>query len=452
MALVRRQRQNFDIWPGFVDALATLLMVIIFLLMIFVVSQLYLNEALVGRDQALDRLNRQIADMAEQLNLERAASDDLRANVESLSSQLRSSLARRDEIERQVSALRQERNAILARLENSQEERGQLTAVLRDLETRLAESETLISERDQELSQSRDALEDAFATIEADKETIQAQLGELDQLSQDIDALQALRDELLTSVADLEAANQVQEAELLGQEEQLEEQAAELQSRLRAIDEQTEAALLARAEAARLAQQIEALNAQIGELAALLDASEKKDAEQQAQIVDLGRRLNVALASQVQELARYRSEFFGKLRQILGNRRDIQVVGDRFVFQSEVLFDQGSDALGVEGQLQMGQLARTLIEISSDIPAEINWVLRVDGHTDKIPISTARFPSNWELSTARAISVVKFLKDQGIPASRLAATGFAEFQPLDPRDDEIALRRNRRIELKLTER
>ncbi len=167
---------------------------------------------------------------------------------------------------------------------------------------------------------------------------------------------------------------------------------------------------------------------------------------------DLGKRLNAALARKVQELSRYRSEFFGRLRVVLGNRPDIRVVGDRFVFQSEVLFASGSAELGKEGQEQMARLAATLKSIAAKIPPEVDWVLRVDGHTDDVPISTARFPSNWELSTARAISVVKFLISQGIPPGRLAAAGFSEFQPLDTKEDEISRRRNRRIEMKLDQR
>jgi chemotaxis protein MotB len=160
----------------------------------------------------------------------------------------------------------------------------------------------------------------------------------------------------------------------------------------------------------------------------------------------------VALASKVQELARYRSEFFGRLREVLGKRKDVRIVGDRFVFQSEVLFETGSAELGGAGQQQLGQLARALTEIAARIPKDLPWVLRVDGHTDRIPIHTPEFRSNWELSTARAISVVRFLIDQGIPADHLAATGFGEHQPLDPGLSEAALRRNRRIELKLTQR
>jgi chemotaxis protein MotB len=166
----------------------------------------------------------------------------------------------------------------------------------------------------------------------------------------------------------------------------------------------------------------------------------------------LGKRLNAALASKVQELARYRSEFFGRLRDVLGSQPGIRIVGDRFVFQSEVLFSKGSDQLENEGQKQIQQLAGTLKAITVKIPKNIDWILRVDGHTDQIPIRTTRFPSNWELSTARAISVVKFLVQRGISPTNLAATGFGEFQPIDPRDTEEAYIRNRRIELKLTQR
>jgi len=487
MALARRNRTNLDIWPGFVDALATLLMVIIFLLMIFVISQVYLNEALVGRDEALEKLNRQIADIAEQLSLEQSANEDLRSNIESLSTQLRASLAERDELQASLGALRIERNSVLARLDAAENAANDIRADLQDKESRLADSDAL-------LSRTRQELEDAYSVVEANKETIELQLKELDTLAEDVNALTALRRELLQQVADLEALSEKQKEELGQQAKTIESQTAEIgeqaedlqskteelalraarlaalekaleekeaeietmedaaRSNLKEIDAKTEAVLLARAESARLREQIAALNEQIAALNQTLDASEARDKEQKAQIVDLGKRLNLALASKVQELARYRSEFFGRLREILGNRQDVRVVGDRFVFQSEVLFAQGSAELGPAGQEQLGQLADTLIQISRDIPSEINWVLRVDGHTDSVPISTARFPSNWELSTARAISVVKFLENRGIPSERLAATGFAEFQPLDEGDDEIAYRRNRRIELKLTER
>jgi chemotaxis protein MotB len=201
-----------------------------------------------------------------------------------------------------------------------------------------------------------------------------------------------------------------------------------------------------------LSRQLSEIRRQLAALNAALEASESKNQAQNIQIVNLGQRLNAALATRVQELARYRSEFFGRLREMLGNRPDIRIVGDRFVFQSEVLFASGAAELNPAGGQQLVQLARTLVQISRDIPDGLDWVLRVDGHTDEWPIHTSLFPSNWELSSARATSVVKFLIEQGIPPNRLVAAGFGQYQPLDTGKDEIAFRRNRRIEFKLTQR
>lgn len=420
VAQARRARSTMNIWPGFVDALATLLMVIIFLLMIFVVAQFYLNDALVGRDKALDRLNQQVSELAELLALERRASRDLRNNVAQLSAELQSSLAERDNLSAQLNNLL----GVRATLESTRTELAKATA----------ERETLSDEREaltEELEQTYKHLEDANKTIKVDKETIEVQLAKLAELQQDIVALQALRDEL---------------------RERAEKAVREAEASAKSLNEERKISLEAKAQVALLNRQLAELRRQVATLNEALEASEKRDKDAQVKIANLGQRLNAALASKVQELARYRSEFFGRLRKVLGNRRDIQIVGDRFVFQSEVLFASGSAELAPNGQLQMAKLAATLKQISETIPTDINWILRVDGHTDRVPISTARFPSNWELSTARAISVVKFLISKGIPAGRLAATGFGEFQPLDARNDEFAFRRNRRIELKLDQR
>ena len=389
MAGSLRRRRPLDIWPGFVDALATLLILIIFVLMVFMVAQYYLSEALSGRDEALQRLNRQISELADMLTMERAASADLRQSLAERSNLLDQSI--------------EERDHLLDQLLDSGKQRDKL-----------------ISERD--------ALAVALAQMTARAESSAAESVDLTQHVSELD----------TRIDALEAAIAYARA-----------QAAEGETALTA-EREISAEALAQVELLNL--QLAALRTQIGQLNAALEASEALSKEQKVQIADLGRRLNVALAGKVQELARYRSEFFGRLREVLGNRPDIQVVGDRFVFQSEVLFDSGSADLADEGQIQVAALAETLGEIASEIPPDIDWVLRVDGHTDRIPINTAQFPSNWELSTARAISVVKFLVEHGIPAERLAATGFGEFQPLDARGDEFAFRRNRRIELKLTQR
>jgi chemotaxis protein MotB len=220
----------------------------------------------------------------------------------------------------------------------------------------------------------------------------------------------------------------------------------------KALDSEKGVTTRALAQIEVLNQQISALRRQLAALEDALDASEKHDKESQSRIADLGSRLNVALAQRVQELSRYRSEFFGRLRAILGNRPDIRVVGDRFVFQSEVFFDTGQATLLPEGQTELTTVAQALVDLDKQIPAEIAWVLRVDGHTDVRPINSPVFKSNWELSSARAISVVQYLISLGVPAQRLVAAGFAEFQPLDTAASEDAYRRNRRIELKLTER
>jgi chemotaxis protein MotB len=364
------------------------------------VSQFYLNDALLGRDKALESLNQQVAELAELLDLERKSNTGLRRDLAELSSELQSSLSQRDELQSQVTVLGEQLSGA----------RRQLT---------------------EQSDEWKAKLEDLEKTVRVDKETIEIQIRKLAALEQDIIALEALKKQL---------------------EEDLRDTRTTVDSGRNALAAEREISAAAQAQVALLNQQMAALRAQIAQLNAALEASETKDKEQQAKIADLGKRLNAALARKVQELSRYRSEFFGRLRIVLGNRPDIRVVGDRFVFQSEVLFASGSAELGKEGKEQMARLAATLKDIAAKIPSGVDWVLRIDGHTDDLPISTARFPSNWELSTARAISVVKFLISQGIPASRLAAAGFSEFQPLDAKDDEISRRRNRRIEMKLDQR
>ena len=231
---------------------------------------------------------------------------------------------------------------------------------------------------------------------------------------------------------------------------------AELQIRYSQAEEELIAEQAVSAEAREqvriLNLQIAALRQQLARIEQALQVSEKKAREQNVQIVNLSKRLNAALASKVQELASFRSEFFGRLRKALGNRSDVRIVGDRFVFQSEVLFPSGEARLQPGGREQIDKLARTIKEIAKEIPGDIDWVLRVDGHTDRLPIKTPAFPSNWELSTGRAIAVVKYLIERGVPATRLAATGFGEFQPIDRGTTIAAFKRNRRIEFKLTQR
>jgi chemotaxis protein MotB len=342
MALARSRRDSgMNYWPGFVDALSTLILSIIFLLTVFMVAQFFLSQQIAGKDTALARLNAQISRLSDLLSLERTGKTSLEAEIAQL--------------------------------------RASLTA---------AEGE-------------RDKLRGTAEGAQAGSEAGKAEVGKLNSLL-DIEKVATAR-----AVAQIEILN----------------------------------------------QQIGALRKQIAALETALGASEQKEKDAQLHIADLGQRLNVALAQRVQELSRYRSDFFGKLRDILGNRPDIRVVGDRFVFQSEVFFDSGAAVLRPEGRTELDKLAGALLDLDKQIPSEINWVLRVDGHTDVRPLSgTTAFKTNWDLSAARAIAVVQYLISKGVPPQRLVAAGFGEFQPIDPGNTEEAYSRNRRIELKLTER
>ena len=348
-------------WPGFVDALSTLLMVIIFLLSMFVLAQFFLGQALSGRDQALAELRGQVAQLGNLLKMEQQSNQSLRDSMTELS--------------------------------------ASLTAANQDR----------------------------------------------DRLSADLDATRAGL-----------AESEIRLAEMTAAREKFEADAADLATRFNlsneALSEERILSRRAQEQVALLQRNISALQEQLGRLEAALQASEERDRRNQAVIVDMGRRLNRALASKVEELAGYRSEFFGRLKEVLATRPEIRIEGDRFVFASELLFASGSANLGPAGRLEMSKFAETLLSISREIPPELNWILRVDGHTDTRAISNAEFRNNWELSSARAISVVQYLISVGVPADRLAATGFGEHQPIDRADTAAAHSRNRRIEMRLTQR
>jgi chemotaxis protein MotB len=339
MALARGRRdRGVDYWPGFVDALSTLILGIIFLLSIFAIVQFFLSQEVTGKDTALSRLSARIAQLTEMLSLEQTGKLSLEEQIAQLRASLSASEGERDRIK-----------------------------------------------------------------------------GLYDEVSGGSAAAQG--------------------------------RANELSGRLDA-EKQLTARALAQVEV--LNQQIAALRRQLGALEQALDVSEKRDRESQARISDLGQRLNLALAQRVQELSRYRSDFFGRLRSILGNRPDIRIVGDRFVLPSEVFFDSGQSVVKSEGRAELDKIAAALLELTRQIPDDIAWVLRVDGHTDVRPIGGGR--TNWDLSAARAIAVVQYFISKGLPPQRLVAAGFGEFQPIDPGTGEEAYARNRRIELKLTER
>ena len=385
MALSRlgntRRSENFT-WPGFVDALASLLMVIIFVLMVFVLIQANLVYRVSGQDATLGEMRQQLASLSELLNIERRASADLAADLAQLQIQLDSSET--------------ERGALTEQLALVQAALGTRTSELTALTTKQAETEAA-------LNAARDALDERLR------------------------ALQMVEGQLALT----EARNRTQ------------------QQKMQDLEAQTTAS---KAEVAQMTLVLAGLRQRIEELSALLAEKDQQAKDDQIAIANLGKSLNNALASRVQELQQFRSEFFGRLRDVLKGRDDVQIVGDRFVFQSEVLFAPGQADIGATGQQQLSQLAVALADIAAKIPDDINWVLQVDGHTDNLPVRAGRYADNWDLSTERALSVVRFLVSQGVPAARLAATGYGEFQPLTSGDTVEDRRLNRRIELKITQR
>jgi chemotaxis protein MotB len=394
-------------WPGYVDALTTLLMVLIFLLSLFSVAQFTLSSALTTRDSAIEQLGRQIGDLANQLSIEKRAGQNLQRDLEQLTLQLRQAQGERDRLGGDLAAERRSMDALKV-------ERDRLTERLT----------SMLTERDRLAAALQSQAKDAEAKAAALQKEADAKAADLQK------EIERQRLELTRLAASLAAANN-ERGKLF----------ADLTEEQKLSAEQKAAVVRMTAEMAGLKDELSRLNA-------ALDASDARSKDQQAQIVDLGQKLNRALASKVEELARYRSEFFGKLREALAGQRDVQIVGDRFVFQSEVLFPSGSAQLQPAGEKQLAEVAQRLMEIASRIPKDINWVLQVDGHTDDKPIRNVVYPSNWELSAARAIAVVKFLHSQGIPNDRLVAAGYGEYQPLSAIDSA----RNRRIELKLTSR
>ncbi len=403
MALSRRRshQEGLNPWPGYVDALSTLLMTTIFVLLVFVLAQAFLSVALSNRNKALEQLNGKVSQLADMLALEQGKARDLESRLATLTANLQAANAARAELAQQLSA----------RGEQLQASQSQIQALQAEL----------------------------ARTVKADKETIDAKLADLAKLNEQVAALTALRDELEKKAQDA-AARAMTEADRRAAV------AAELAQEKTLADS-------ARAEIALLNQQMAELRAQLQSLSGALAASEQEAKEKDVQIANLGQRLNAALAAKVEELQRYRSEFFGRLREVLANKPGIQIVGDRFVFQSEVLFPVGSADLTPSGQEEIRKLAATLKDIAREIPPDVNWILRVDGHADHQPLSGGgAFASNWELSAQRAINVVKLLVAEGIPPTHLAATGFADYQPLATGDTPEDYAKNRRIELRLTDR
>ena len=440
MARARRRGENgLNAWPGYVDALSTLLMVIIFVLLVFVLSQAFLSVALSGRDEALDKVSRQLSELSEMLALERGQVRELRLSMAQLNLDFQSVSTARDGLSQQLNALREAQARAVSERDAVRAERDRLAA-------RLADTAVATQAATGRMEQLQAQLAEAAARQDAAGVVNSATVAELSDAQRQLMAMQAqlraltaLRDEL-EKKAQAAAARSMTEAELKAAV------AVQLADERRLSES-------GRAQVALLTRQVEEMRAQLASVARALELAELAGRDKDVQIANLGTRLNAALAAKVEELQRYRSDFFGKLRDVLANRPGIQVVGDRFVFQSEVLFPVGSANLSATGLEQLATLAATIREISGQIPAGVPWIMRVDGHADRQPLSSrSGYATNWELSAARAITVVKQLIAEGVPADHLAATGFGDNQPIDPADSAEAYGKNRRIELRLTDR
>ena len=424
----RSRTQETNIWPGFVDALAALLMVIIFVLMIFIVAQFYLTQLLSGRDDDLAKLQGQILELGELLSIERTTNAKLANNIDRLNESLVIATTKQETLNSKISELIILNESLGGQVNILTAERDTL-----DKNLKLSQSSLAMSQSD---------LEGALQQLKNIETELEAKALQNKQTKKELDETRKLS---LLMQSDLDEARDLLQKIIVKLSKEklhlvnLKELNKELNSKYSTTTNQLNAQILA------LKREMMSLND-------ILKKSEMENELKNVKIVDLGRKLNRALASRVQELAKFRSEFFGRLQDVLKNRRDIRTVGDRFVFQSEVLFASGASDIATAGKKELAQLAKTLNSIAPNIPKKINWILQIEGHTDHIPISNKRFQNNWELSAARAISVVEFLIGQGVPADRLSAAGYGEFQPLDKRRDEIGNRRNRRIEMKLTQR
>lgn len=438
------------IWPGFVDAMTALLLVLMFVLSIFMVVQFVLREELIGKDRTLDQLNATLAALNTELANEQQRAEGFRSRVANLEELLAEEEARALQLGRDLAASEERSAELTDELERRIAELAATAQALEDRDAELADLQARSAEIAAIEAENR-ALQQAAAASAATQLTLEERIAAL-ELALDQKRAEAEETLLLLAAAETKQRELSQEAvaaaEAMSERERLN---AFARAALQAEREQSSQN---RAAIALLNGQIRDLRNQISALELQLRLSERKDAQNQIVIENLGQRLNQALARKVDELQRYRSEFFGRLRDLLAGRDDIRVVGDRFVFQSEVLFASGSAELGSEGRGELSKFAAVLRGIASEIPSELPWILRVDGHTDRVPIGpSSPYSGNWELSQARALSVVDFLINaEGIPPARLAAAGFGEHQPLSDGDTREDFMRNRRIELKLTER
>jgi len=413
-----------NVWPGYVDALSALLMVVIFVVLIFTLTQFLLSEILSGKESELVSLHRRMDELVGLLGLENERNEVLTAEIASLSGLITDITQEKESLSSRLFELTERSELDKAEIKRQfllmaslQEDINTLRFMRRELEAKVGQLAEALSTKTTELGTLRDRTMSLETRLANEKERT--------VLAQEIIGQREIRIQAL--------------AALVGEQEE-------------ALNDERQLSQSARAEVVLLHQQITNLKKQLEEISQALKVAESEKSVQAAELEDLGKRLNIILAKRVNLLEQYRSEFFGRLREILGDSPYVRVEGDRFVLQAELLFESGSADLGEEGKRHLIQIAAILQQLSKRFPDDLNWILRIDGHTDRVPIHTQLFPSNWELSTARAVSVVRFLANNEIPEDRMAATGFSKFHPIDPAETLEAYRKNRRIEMKLTAR
>ncbi len=540
MAILRRNNSQVSgsIWPGFVDAMTALLLVLMFVLTIFMVVQFVLRETITGQDTELDSLSAQIAGLADALSLEQTRTRGLEGELSGLQTELQSAeteIAQQSALigaltsetetqktqiasfEQQVVGLLGEKNNLTGRLTTTQAslnelqeaqtktlseketaqlalaqargeidlqtEQARLAAAKRDaLEALTAELKASIQTKDAQITDVKNALSEQeqqrlleAAAAKALQDRLKNSQDELTAMTLALDAKRKEAEDTLTLLAAAELAKTAAVKQVNKQLTEAEKEAVLLSQANRLLDDEKALSADSQRKVALLNQQTNALRTQLNALQGLLDSAQANDSEAQIQIESLGKNLNSALAkvaaeqkrraqleadervrleAEAKDLEKFKSEFFGRLRDVLGAQEGVRIVGDRFVFSSEILYTAGSAELGDGGKDEIRKVAGIIKDVAAQIPTEIDWILRVDGHTDKVPLSgNGVYRDNWELSQARALSVVKYLiQDQGIPANRLAANGFGEFQPVVDGESSEALALNRRIELKFTEK
>ncbi|MGA0943054.1 MAG: OmpA family protein [Alphaproteobacteria bacterium] len=462
----QRAEENSIIWPGFVDVLASTLMVIIFVVLLFTVAQVYLGDLVVGKNEQIQNLEKTI-----EIQDETIVEQDLSLSGKELALIERQEVIKQldteleildEEIRSKQTEISEKENLLIAKdelLSQKDETILSLDDLINQQAIDITELNEIIARITDELSLSleeKEELRSKLSSLGEEQQLLKNQLQELGgenqllvgQLSDSQGRIQSLLESLSSSKGENEIL-ETQISSVENQNQSLRDQIASLEQDSLIQGTNLNEAL---AQISRLSEDIKILSNEIQLLNNLLDSKEAEIASNKIELGELGDRLNRVLTSELFKLQKYKSEFFGQLSETLGQREDIQIKGDRFVFQSEILFESGSADIQAEGRVALSLVAKTLIDLSDKIPTDLNWILQIDGHTDRVPIATAKFPSNWELSHARALEVVKFFIQQGVPADKLSANGYGEYQPISLGSSGDDLKLNRRIELKITQR